>query len=201
MSLVEMMVAISIFAIAIAGFSLLFIRSWNVNSYTIEMGQSSMVVSRSVDKLVVYLRKIRQGDNGAYAIQLADDNELIVYSDYDKDGDTDRLHIYLENGQIKMGITQPTSGIPKTYPNDDQETVILAERIVNAPNEPIFYYYDKEYPSETSNGPVDTPADIAKVRLMKIFLKINIDPNRAPDNIEMQSFVEFRNLNDYRELR
>jgi hypothetical protein len=32
---------------------------------------------------------------------------------------------------------------------------------------------------------------------VKIFLKINIDPNRAPDNIQQETFVNFRNLNDY----
>lgn len=197
MTLVEMMVSISIFSIAIIGFSILFIRSWKVNSYTIEMGQSSFVVSRSVDNLVTYLRKIRQGDNGAYAIELADDNELIVYSDYDKSGDADRLHIYLENSQLKMGVTKPIDGIPKIYPTGDQQTIILAERIVNTPADPIFYYYDEKYPSAENIDPIATPANIAKVRLMKIFLKINIDPNRDPDNVEMQSFVEFRNLNDY----
>lgn len=201
MSLVEMLIAIGIFSMAIAGFTMLFMRSWRLNAYTIEMGQSSFVVSQSVNNLVTYLRKARQGDNGAYAIQLADDNELVVYSDYDKDGITERLHVYLENSQIKMGVTDPTSSLPKTYESGDQETFILAERIVNTPADPIFYYYNREYPAVTEGNPVATPASVSTIRLIEISLKINIDPNRAPDNVEMQSFVELRNLNDYNEIR
>jgi len=201
MTLVEMIIAISIFSIAIAGFSLLFIRSWKINAYTIEMGQSSFAVSQGVNTMVNYLRKARQGDNGAYAVQSAEDNELVVFSDYNRNGTTERLRFYLENGQLKMGIAHPTGQIPKTYPVNDDEVKILAERIVNLANEPIFYYYNKNYPGVTENNPAATPADVSEIRLVKIFLKINIDPNRAPDNIEMQSFVEMRNLNDYDRVR
>ena len=201
MSLVEMLVAISIFSMAIAGFTLLFARSWKINSYTIEMGQSSFAASQGVNTLVSYLRKARQGDNGAYAIQSADDNELVVFSDYNKNGSTERLRFYLEDSQLKMGIANPTGGIPKTYPINDEEVRILAERIVNLENEPIFYYYNKDYPGDIINNPVATPADVSEIKLVKIFLKINIDPNKAPDNIEMQSFVELRNLNDYDRIK
>ena len=201
MSLVEMMIAISIFTIAIAGFSLLFLRSWRVNSYTVEMGQSSFAASQGVNTIVSYLRKARQGDNGAYAIQSAKDNELVVFSDYNKNGTTERLRFYLENSQLKMGIANPTGGIPKTYPTNDESVVILAERVVNMANEPAFYYYNEDYPGDTENNPVVTPADVSEIRLVKILLKINIDPNRAPDNVQTQSFVEMRNLNDYDRVR
>lgn len=201
MSLVEMLIAISIFTMSISGFSLLFIRSWRMNSYAIEMGQSSFAVSQGVNTMVNYLRKARQGDNGAYTIQSADDDELVFFSDYNKNGTTERLRLYLENSTLKMGIAHPTGGIPKSYPLVDDEVKVLAERIVNAPNEPIFYYYNKDYPQDLINNPVATPADVSQIKLIKIFLKINIDPNRAPDNIETQSFVEIRNLNDYDRIK
>jgi hypothetical protein len=198
MTLLEMMVAISIFTIAILGFTLLFMRSWKMNSYTIEMGQSSLAVSQGTSKMVGYLRKVRQADNGANPIQSASGSDLVVFSDYDKDGITERLHFYLQNSQVKMGITKPTTGIPKTYPSGDQQTVLLADRIVNTGSEPIFYYYNTNYPADTTNNPINMATNPTTViRLIKIFLKINIDPNRAPDNIETQSFVELRNLNDY----
>lgn len=201
MSLVEMMIAISIFTMSIAGFSLLFLRSWSVNSYSIEMGQSSFAASQGINRAVGYLRKIRQGDNGAYAIQSAEDNELVVFSDYNKNGTTERLRFYLENGQLKMGIASPTGGIPKTYPNNDESILILAENVVNAVNEPVFYYYNENYPGDTENNPLSIPIDASVVKLVKIFLKINIDPNRVPNSIEMQSFVEMRNLNDYDRIK
>jgi len=201
MTIIEVMVSIAIFVIAIEGFTLLFMRSWKMNSYTLEMGQSSFAVSQGVNTMISYLRKVRQADDGSYPIKSATDNDLVVFSDYDKDGVTERLHFYLQNSQIKMGVTNPTSTMPKTYPAGDQQTKILADKIVNASSEPIFYYYNKDYPGDAAHNPVATPADVLAVRLIKIFLKINIEPNRGPENIETQSIVELRNLNDYDRIK
>lgn len=201
MTLIETMVAIAIFTIGMEGFTLLFSNVWKNNSYTLEMGQSSMAVSQGVGKIANYIRGVRQSDNGSYPIVSANDNDLVVYSDYDKDAVTERLHIYKNGQNIMMGVTDPTGSMPKTYPVGDQETSIIADHIVNGDDTPIFYYYNKDYPGDTINNPMSTPAVVGNVRLMKIHLKININPNRAPDNIEMQTFVEMRNLNDYDRIR
>lgn len=197
LTLVETLVAIAIFAIGMEGFTLLFLSAWKNNAYTLEMGQSSMAVSQGVNTLKDYLRSVRQADNGAYPIKLADDNELVVYTDYDRDGVVERVHIYKNNQDILMGVTDPTETMPKNYPSGDEETFMLANKIVNTEMEPIFYYYDKSYAGGLTQTHLATPASVAEVRLLKIHFKINIDPNRAPDNIELQTFVEMRNLNDY----
>ncbi|MFH0969059.1 MAG: prepilin-type N-terminal cleavage/methylation domain-containing protein [Patescibacteria group bacterium] len=197
LTLVEMLVAIAIFVIGMEGFTLLFTRTWKANSYTLEMGQSSMAVSQGLSKTVNYIRGARQADNGSYPIKSASDNDFVIYSDYNKDGITERLHFYKNNQNILMGVTNPTGAIPKTYPSGDQQIITIASYIVNDANTPIFYYYNKDYPGDAENNPMSAPIDISKIRLMKIYLKININPNRTPDNIEMQSFVEIRNLNDY----
>lgn len=201
MTIVEMMVAISILVVAMTGFTLLFLRSWKVNSYTIEMGQASFSASQGINTIVGYVRKVRQADNGSYPISLAKSQELIVFSDYDKDGITERLHFYLQNGQIKMGLADPTNTIPRTYPTNDEQTNIIANNIINTSLEPIFYYYNNNYPGDAVNNPLELPVNISTVRLIKIFLKVNIDPDRNVNDIEMQSFVELRNLNDYDRIK
>lgn len=197
MTLIEMLLAIAIFTIGIQGFTMLFMKSWKSNAYIFEMGQASSAVSEGLNKMVKYIRMASQGDDGSYAIKSADDNDLIIFSDYDKDGIGERLHFYFQNGQIKMGITEPANGVPKTYPNGDQQTTLIADKIVNDSGTPVFYYFNKDYPGDQANNPVSTPANVAGIRLVKIFLKININPGRGPENIETQSFVELRNLNDY----
>lgn len=203
LTLVETLMAIAIFAIGIEGFTLLFINTWKNNSYTLEMGQSAMAVSQNMNTLVGYLRSVRQSDNGSYPVKSVGANDLVVYSDYDRDGVTERLHIYKSGQDILMGVTDPTETMPKRYlpESGDQQVLTLATRIVNTSSEPIFYYYDKNYAGASNQNPLASPINIADVRLMKIHLKINIDPNRAPDNIEMQTFVEMRNLNDYDRIR
>jgi len=201
MTLIEMMVAIAIFTLGIAGFTLLFSKTWQTNSYTLEMGQSTMVVSQGVNTMVDYIRRSRQGDDGSYPVVSADDNDLVLYSDYNKDGVTERLHFYKSGQSVLMGVTNPTNTMPKTYPAGDQKVVAIAGHIVNNSSTPFFYYYDNSYSGGTGQNPLDTPATVSDIRLVKVYLQININPNRAPDNIQMQSFAELRNLNDYNQIQ
>jgi len=200
MTLIELLVAITILTVVMTGLSAIFSHVWKSNAYAIKMGQASFSVSRGLDRMVVYLRKARQADNGAYAIQSAAENDLVIFSDYDKNGATERLHFYLEGGQIKMGVARPLGGTVKTYPVEDQEVSVLAENIVNVESEPIFHYYNINYPVVSTNNPVPYPVDVSNVKLLKIFLKTNIDPSRTAENVEMESFVELRNLNDYNKV-
>lgn len=197
MTLIEAMIAITIFTLGIEGFTMLFINSFRSNAYVLEMGQASATASQGVNKIVEYLRKARQADNGAYPVVSADDNDLVVYCDYDGDGQTERLHFYRSGSDIVMGIREPSNGFPVTYANGDSETKIIASSVVNDASNPIFAYYDSSYPEDSVNNPIGTPATVPDVRLVKITLHINIDPNHAPDFIQIQSFAEIRNLNDH----
>jgi hypothetical protein len=197
MTLVETIVAITLFMLGIQATILIFSRSWQSRSYSLEMGKASFMVSRSVSDVVQYLRRARQSDAGAFPLVSANDNDIVFYSDYDKDVTTERVHIYLSDGIIYMGIREPSATLPRTYASGDASTVQLAQHIVNTASDPVFSYYNKDYPGDVINNPVDVPADVSQIRLVKIFLKINIDPNKAPENINQESFVEIRNLNDY----
>jgi Tfp pilus assembly protein PilV len=197
MTLIEALLAISIFTIGMLGFSMLFAQTWKNNSYTLEMGQTSMAVSQGVNKMISYIRGAKQSDNGSYPVRSADDNDLVIYSDYDKDDVTERLHFYKSGENILMGITDPTSSMPRSYPSGDQQTITIASHIVNNSGTPIFYYYNENYPGDSENNPMDTPSNAAGIHLVKIYLEMNIIPNRAPDNIKIQSFAELRNLSNY----
>jgi hypothetical protein len=200
LTLIEMLIALTIFFMGIAGFTLLFYKTWQTNSYAIEMGQSAMTISQGINKMVDYIRETKQGDNGSYPVVSAASNDLVIYSDYDKDGTTERLHFYKNGQNILMGITGPNNTMPITYPSGDQQTVTMASYIINDASTPIFYYYNKGYPGDAAHNPLSDPVPVSDLRLMKIFLQININPNRAPDNIQMQNFVEMRNLNDYNKV-
>lgn len=195
LSLVETLVAIALFILGTQATVLVFSKIIKNKAYTMEMGRASFTVSRSIGDLTKYIRKARQSDAGAYPIVLADDNELIFYSDYDNDGGTERLHAYLTNSNVYLGIREPSATFPKTYASGDGQTLQLAQYIVNTGSDNMFSYYNAQYPVDPN--PLSTPADTSDMRLVRIFLKINIDPNNAPDNIQQETFVAIRNLNDY----
>jgi len=95
----------------------------------------------------------------------------------------------IENAhQFKKGVINPIFS-PIRYPLDQEEVSILSSYICNAP--PIFEYFDAE-----GNQIMDYPARLADTKLMKVFLVINVDPNRPPQNFELESYVQLRNLKE-----
>ena len=201
LTFVEMIMALFIFSIGMSAFAMLLSKTWQGNAYALEMGQDSMAASQGLNIMADYIRRANQGDDGSYPVQLAKDNELTIFCNYNNDTITERLHFYLSNQNLLMGITNPTTTLPKTYPAGDQTVVTLASHIVNTSTDPIFQYFNSDYPADTTTNPMSTPASVADVRLVKVHLEVNINLAHAPDNITVQSFVEMRNLNDYNEAQ
>ena len=199
LTLVELMVAISIMLIAMEGFTLLFLKSWDTNKFILEEGIASSSASHSTSKIIKVLRSIRQADNGDFPIESGSDFDLKVYVDIDKDGITERVHYFLDllNDQLKMGVTKPTGSDPVSYPASDDTVSILANYIVNENANPVFYYYNKNYPGDAVNNPLTSPFTLSDVRLIRVHLLVNIDPVHAPNNVNIESFVDLRNLKVY----
>lgn len=196
MTLVELLMAMAIFTLGIAGFMLLGIKSWKINASVLEAGTATGKATRALNATVKSLREIRQADNGSYPVKEVGSNSLTVYLNDDNDDAIERVHYYYEASTqtFKKGITQPSTS-PVSYPNGDQETKIVANYVVNTSSQPVFEYYDKNYPIDTVNNPMASPVP-AEVKLVKVRLWINIKPLTAPDNVNLESFAEFRNLNE-----
>jgi hypothetical protein len=199
MTLTEVMITIFIMLIAMEGFSQLLIKSWSMNKFILEEGLASAAASRATNKIVTQLRSVRQADNGDFPVESGDSFDLKVYIDIDNDGVTERVHYFLDqaNDQLKVGITNPTGATPVTYPANDDSVSVMTNYVVNANGEPVFYYYNKNYPGDTVNNPLTTPINVEDVRLIRVHLFVNIDPIRAPNNINIESFADLRNLKNY----
>jgi hypothetical protein len=122
---------------------------------------------------------------------------VTFYADSDQDGQTERIHYFRDGSTLKRGVRLPTAGTPVTYANGDATVTTVATAVVNTGSEPVFTYYNANYPGDTTNNPLATPIAIANARLIKVHLAMNIDPNHAPDSVNFESFAELRNLNEY----
>ncbi|NTV55124.1 MAG: hypothetical protein HGA16_01330 [Candidatus Moranbacteria bacterium] len=196
MTLVELITAIFVVTVAMGGFSILFLRSYKLNAFILETGVASAKASRGVDRIVADLRKVRQGDDGSYPIISGTATDLKVYLDIDNDGKTERVHYYLQNGLLKQGIAEPNATQPVTYPASETVTTIVTY-VANETSEPVFSYYNDNYPGDTVNNPLATPIAVQDARLVRVRLIININPNKAPEETNVESIAEFRNLNEY----
>ncbi len=199
MTLVEMLVAMFIMGIGTIGFTLLFSSSWKTNKFILETGVTAVQVNRASSDIINNLRKVRQADNGDYPIESGDDFDIQVYLDIDNDGVTERVHYWLDtaNDQLMRGVREPSAATPPTYASGDGTTSVIASYIVNEAAQPVFYYYNENYPGDTVNNPIATPIAIEDVRLVRVLLRMNIDPIKAPNNINVESFADLRNLESY----
>lgn len=199
MTLMELMIAIGVALIAMQGFTYLFIQTWDTNKFVLEEGMASAAASRATNKIVIQLRAVQQAGNGDYPIESADDFDLIFYCDVDDDGVVEKVHYYLDqaNDRLMLGVSNPLATNPVTYPATDSTVTVVTNYVVNESDNPIFFYYNDDYPGDTVTNPLTTPTNVGEIQMIKVHLYVNINPVHAPDNINIESFVDLRNLHDY----
>ena len=193
MTLIEVMVASFIIVLLSGMLSVLITKTFFVNRYTIEQGLNISAIESSLKNFSKYLREARQSDAGAYLIDSASDFELIFYADVDDDPVIERVHYFLENNQLKIGTSDP-SGFPVVYPVEDEEVKIVGNGITNNAEQPIFYYYNQDYPTDIENNPLLSPVSPEEIGLIKIDVYANTNPDHVPENSRMETFIRPRNI-------
>ncbi len=193
MTLVEVIMACSMMVLLMGIVSVMIIRSFSVNKYTFEQGLNTSALQSSLRNFSRYLREARQSDAGGYLIEYADDFEVYYFADIDNDSITERVHYFVEDYQLKIGSSNP-SAFPVSYPAEDEEVKIIGNGIVNNASQPLFYYYNQDYPSDVINNPLTTPASSQDIGMIQIDLYVNIDTEHVPDSMRMSTFVRPRNI-------
>jgi prepilin-type N-terminal cleavage/methylation domain-containing protein len=186
MSLIEMMVAISIFSVCMLGFTLFFARNWKTNSFILEEGEAMLQATHTVNDIASELRSSRQSEAGSYMIATATDTELIIYVDDDFDGSVEKVRYYLDDGnnQFKKGVAEYSGGSYGSYTVTTLANYVMNESGTN----PVFVYFDYEN-TELASSPT-----VTNIRVIEINLWVNIKPLSAPDNVRIGTSVELRNL-------
>jgi len=190
LTLIEMLVSmalISLLSLAVVG--LQFVISQNQiiiwRSYT-NVDDANV----SVSSFVREVRASRSGENGAFTIESANDNSLTFYSDVDYDGLTEKIRYSRNENVLEKGIINPV-GYPATYPADQERVRILSENIQND-TDPIFYYYNEDWPEDDINNPLLTPTDPSDIKLIKIYLILNNIDNEPEHDYILESFTSIR---------
>ncbi|MFH1456876.1 MAG: prepilin-type N-terminal cleavage/methylation domain-containing protein [Patescibacteria group bacterium] len=187
-TLIEALVALGIFIIASMVIAAFITNSYKLQNFTFEQTSAIDEARRGVETMVKELREALPGDTGAYPIELADTHEIIFYADFDRDDAIEKVHYWLEESDFKKGVTE-ASGNPLAYNQADEQTETISRYVRNY-TDAIFTYRDSNY------NALSTPADPNEVKLIHVYLKINMFENRAPANYELESDVTLRNLKE-----
>ncbi|KKQ52256.1 hypothetical protein A2865_02290 [Candidatus Woesebacteria bacterium RIFCSPHIGHO2_01_FULL_39_17] len=192
-TLIEVLVSAAILVILAAGFlGLQFIISQNQvtawrNYLAIEAANLSLSnISRE-------LRDARQSGTGGYPLEVSNDQEIVFYSDIDYDAEVERVRYTLSGTELIKGTTEPV-GEPATYPADSEKTKILTDIIRNGAS-PVFYYYNTDWPEDTTNNPLPLDLRISDTRHIKIILITNPKADSPDFDFILESDVRLRMLN------
>ncbi|KKR11648.1 MAG: hypothetical protein UT39_C0004G0007 [Candidatus Woesebacteria bacterium GW2011_GWA1_39_21] len=139
------------------------------------------------------LRRASQSETGSYLLSNASDQNIVFYSDYDLDGRIERVQYQLVGTTLTKTITKPT-GTPVTYSTDTTNTTI--SDIIRNGSDPLFYYYNENYPTDTENNPLPANQRLSDTRSIGIHLKVNTNANDNTKDYVVDSFINIRMLKD-----
>lgn len=191
-SLAEIVVAV---AIAAAIFMAVFNFGTNIFSFNSNAQKNLSAQSdgrRVLKNMVKELRSASPSSLGSYPIALASTTAMTFFVNLDGDIYKEQVRYFLQGTELKRGTIKP-SGSPLTY-NPANEQVITLVRDINNGSTPIFEYFDSSYAGTST--PLTQPVQTTKVRLVRITLEIEKDPNKSLGPVIVTSQVFLRNLKD-----
>lgn len=188
-TLIETLFGIAIFVVIIGVLTLFSKNVWVYNSF-VSSGLATTDTGRQMLKTMISeMRTASTANTGAYVIDQATTSVLSFYSDIDNDGLKEKVRYFLNGTKLQKGVIKPT-GSPYSYNSANEKISILASNVTNI----AFSYYDKNYDGTTAA--LSFPINLPIVRLIKITVTLDNDPNRPPAPTVFSSQVSIRNLKD-----
>jgi type II secretory pathway pseudopilin PulG len=190
MTVAEILVVVAI--VTVIGLAIsTFARDLFMYSGTVQSNLSAQQDARQMlRQFASELRVASQSSTGTYPISEASDTAITFYSDINGDGIKDRVRYYVSGNMIKKDVLVPT-GLPLAYTGTPATSIVMRDLSVTTG---IFSYYDKNYTG--TSAPLGSPVDVSSVRLVKMNITIDRDPNRSPTPINVTTQVVIRNLKD-----
>ena len=148
----------------------------------------------ALQTIVKELRSARAGDNGAYPLEIAFDQEIRFYSDIDYDGETEKIRYSLIDTQLVKGMIEPV-GYPITYPEEEEKIVTITDLARNGET-PIFYYYNGDWPEDMENNPLSIPVRLSDTKLMRVYLRLNPKSDQPDKDFILESYIQIRMLKE-----
>lgn len=157
------------------------------NAFVLEQTAAVEIARRGVTVGLQNLREASYGDDGSYPITSAGTSTVTFYADVDGDAGVERVRLFLENGTFYRGITN-AGGNPLSYSGQPEAIDTVTPNVRNTAGEPIFAYTNAE--GQTLAYPINT-AEVVSVDMQ---LKIDLNPDRAPNIYTLSGSATIRNL-------
>lgn len=168
-TLVEMIVAVAVFAVLALG-----VISLVSNVFSVNLQQGGLLSDADQARKLAFqitqeTRSAVTSATGAYALDTAGAQNLVFYSQSDNAPDIEKIRYFFQNNKLYKGVIKPT-GTPPVYNAGSEVVRVVQNNLANGVN-PIFYYYDGSY-----NGVVDNflqqPVSVTAVKYVKVNIQV-----------------------------
>jgi len=189
-TLLELTISVFIFTLVIGGIASMFV--YFINSYSFAFNQNVTIseVKVAFTRIIAELRETRTSEDGAYPLFIANDNELGFYADVDNDGRVERVRYYLVGNDFYRALLEPND---TQTPYTGTETISIISSIISNQGNPVFEYYNGDWPGDTLNNPLAQSQRLLNTRLIQISLELN-SASTQQKNLQVSTQVTLRNL-------
>lgn len=187
MTLVEAVVWVGVFILAIGAITSTILFFYRANRYALEEAYAVASAQHGLDTAVEVIREASYSSQGAFPIVSIAPNDFVFYSDVEGNALTERVHFYLQGTNLMEGITDAT-GDPPDYTGAEKSFVIANYIRNTAQGVSMFRYYD-QLGNEITNY-----SNWTSVRFVKVSLAVQVDVPSLPQQTTLYSSAAIRNL-------
>ena len=190
LTLLEVIVAIGIFSLIVGAIMQIFLFSWRNNAIVWEQLATQNEGRKVIQDFSNELREASASSIGSYPIESASGAAIVFFSNIDSDSLVERIRYFTSGTTLKKGVIKPASS-PLAYITSTETITDVAHDVANGTST-IFSYYNENFSGAQS--PLSSPVTIAQIRMVKISLRLEEDPNLSPVPFYIESKVAIRNL-------
>jgi len=188
----EVIVVMGIFSLLALSVGALYNYSSKSNRIIWEQLKTQNQGRKAVQDFVNDLRGSNYSNTGAYPLDTVEDQEIVFYSDADKDNYRERIRFFLDGDILKKGVTVPTGTLLGYNTSTEQITPIVYD--VHNTSSAIFHYYDQTYAGTATTSAMTQPVSVTDVKMVGIDLKLERDPTASPAPLYIGTKAMVRNL-------
>lgn len=192
-TLIEVVTTIAIMTVVMLSVGIFEYNILNSNRAGVAALTNAQEVQALLKTMAKEIRSAESGDDGSYPIVSAGTTTITFYADVDSNGTRERVRYYLATTTVYRGITK-SAGSPPSYNLASESKKLLVTGVRTSSSAPMFEYFDSMY-AGTSTA-MTYPLNTTSVRLVKITLTIDTDPNKSPTVKTYSTQASLRNLKD-----
>jgi type II secretory pathway pseudopilin PulG len=191
MTLVETVVAISIYVILMLAVFSSITSLYKTNAYALEQSSEVNSARRGITEWNRDVKEMTTAEDGTWPLAIIEPHRIGYYSDTDQDDSVEYVLYELIDTNLTKSIYNP-SGTPVSYDlttPDQVETLSTYVQNINQATSTFFYF-------NNSGAELTAASPILDVRYIRAQVIVNIDPIRNPGEFMLRSSLAPRNLKD-----